>query len=119
MKGKKTPDEKMKSLGEAIKREIKRWIEINENGCWDPSWPDGTNMNLVRRHIIWAKAEMVELHLDSGIALPEEYYLVTPPKTDDYYMVDPSRADRLLSCCGKDKITTEKAEYDQLTVMMA
>ena len=34
-----------------IVREIGRWNYILENGCNDPFWPDGTNMNLTRNHI--------------------------------------------------------------------
>ena len=30
-----------------------RWDDIKKNGCSDPAWPDGVNLNLVRNHIIY------------------------------------------------------------------
>ena len=48
-----TPPEKM--TVDQLKREVDasfaQWEDIKENGCQDPSWPDGVNMNLVRNHI--------------------------------------------------------------------
>ena len=42
-----------------IVREINQWNYILENGCNDPFWPDGTNLNLTRNHIISYKREDV------------------------------------------------------------
>ncbi len=36
-----------------IDHEFAVWNEIAQNGCSDPSWPDGVNMNLIRNHIIY------------------------------------------------------------------
>lgn len=30
---------------------LRDWKDIYENGCTDPFWPDGVNLNLVRNHI--------------------------------------------------------------------
>ncbi len=67
-------------------REIKRWEYIKRHGCQDPFWPDGTNMNLVRNHIIHDKNRLIEICESLDISLPEEYYLPTPPKVDNDYM---------------------------------
>ena len=44
-----------------LEREIALWHKIKENGCSDPFWPDGTNMNLVRNHIIYDLRRLDEL----------------------------------------------------------
>lgn len=31
-----------------MRQSIQHWKDINQNGCNDPFWTDGTNMNLVR-----------------------------------------------------------------------
>lgn len=43
-----------------IVREIGHWNYILENGCNDPFWPDGTNLNLTRNHIISYKREIAD-----------------------------------------------------------
>lgn len=48
--------EKKKSKAEIlqeIEREFATWDRIMKEGCSDPSWPDGTNLNLTRNHIIY------------------------------------------------------------------
>ena len=60
-------NEQIKSLCNRINADTQRWIDINDNGCWDPSWPDGTNMNLVRRHIIWNKTSILEICIKNGV----------------------------------------------------
>ena len=63
-----------------------RWQYIKDHGCRDPFWPDGTNMNLVRNHIIYDKQRLLELCEQLNESLPEEYYIQTPPEVDDNYM---------------------------------
>ena len=56
---------------------LAHWIDIFNNGCSDPFWCDGVNMNLARNHIIYANRCM------------ETYLLKTvpvPPKVPDGYM---------------------------------
>ena len=69
-----------------IVREIGHWNYILENGCNDPFWPDGANMNLIRNHIISYKREIAECCEATGAKLPLEYYLPTPPEVDENYM---------------------------------
>ena len=47
-----TAEDKVKEYRQCIRREIEHWKDINQNGCSDPFWPDGCNMNLTRNHII-------------------------------------------------------------------
>lgn len=50
-----TPPEKMtiEQLKAEVDASFEEWERIKEDGCQDPSWPDGVNMNLVRNHIIF------------------------------------------------------------------
>lgn len=34
-----TPEKKVKSYSEQIRKEISHWKDINQNGCNDPFWP--------------------------------------------------------------------------------
>ncbi len=66
------------------------WEDLMENGCNDPTWPDGVNLNLVRNHILYYKNKIKEN--DSEEAYPAIYFRATPPKVDDDYM---ARADEI------------------------
>lgn len=69
-----------------IIKESEIWNYINENGCQDPFWADGVNMNLVRNHIVYAKNQILQL-AEKGEEIPEEYYMPTPPEVADNYIV--------------------------------
>ena len=48
--------EQVETLNRFIEQDRKHWQDIFENGCSDPFWEDGVNMNLVRNHIIaWVR----------------------------------------------------------------
>lgn len=49
---KKTASEKLADARAELERDIARWHEIYRNGCSDPFWPDGVNLDLKRNHII-------------------------------------------------------------------
>lgn len=85
---KKTLTEQISEEASAIRREIKHWCYLWEYGGQDPHWPDGTNMNLTRNHVIYGKQRLEALCDEAGIDLPEEYYLPIPPKVQDGYMAD-------------------------------
>ena len=44
-----------------LEADMARWRDIKENGCSDPSWPDGVNMNLKRNHIIYDLMMLADL----------------------------------------------------------
>lgn len=70
-----------------------RWDDIKKNGCSDPAWPDGVNLNLVRNHIIYfyrflreRTSKNVQLSMfDAGMDLQDERPL--PPEVPNNYMV--------------------------------
>lgn len=96
-----------------IRREIDHWENINQNGCNDPFWSDGCNMNLTRNHIIYAKRQIAELCAEYSIPIPEEMYLPTPPQVDDYYMASMKQKRRVDMIGHPERITTKKNRYDR------
>ena len=95
---KKTPEQELKEICESILRERNHWNCINENGCNDPFWPDGCNMNLTRNHILSYRNEIANCCEEYNLPLPEEYFLKVPPEVDDNYMANfnqKARVDRL------------------------
>ena len=74
----------------ALDKSFARWDFILENGCSDPFWADGVNMNLVRNHIIFYKQKLSEEA--TLFLLPEAFYRETPPLVDNDYM---ARADEI------------------------
>ena len=52
---KRVPPEQMtiQQIQAEIDQAFQQWNDIACNGCQDPGWPDGTNMDLVRNHIIF------------------------------------------------------------------
>ena len=87
-KKKPTPQEKISLYAANILEEISRWQDIKTNGCNDPFWSDGCNMELVRNHILYYKRKIRDLCEENSFPLPEEYFLPTPPEVDDMYMAD-------------------------------
>lgn len=71
-------------LENELTERFERWDSIYENGCSDPFWADGLNLNLVRNHIIYYKSQ-IEAEMDKD-SYPEIYYRDTPEKVDDSYM---------------------------------
>ncbi|WP_418871407.1 hypothetical protein [Selenomonas bovis] len=58
---------------EYVRRELEHWQDIFTNGCSDPAWPDGCNLNLTRNHILSALRSLRDLGEDtSGEYIPPE-----------------------------------------------
>lgn len=110
---KKTPEQTIKALAKDIIREVEAWEYENENGCLDPFWPDGANMNLNRNHIIYDKRRIEEICRENGLPLPEEYYIPTPPEVSDYYMANLKNKSRLRRIGNRERITAKKNKYDR------
>lgn len=71
-----------------IKKELERWNELKEKGGFDPFWPDGTNMNLVRNHVIYYLSKMREeggtqISMFETTSYDES---CIPPKVNENYM---------------------------------
>lgn len=75
--------------------EIRHWKDVNKNGCNDPFWTDGINMNLTRKHILYFKEQLKDICQKESCDLPAEYYYSTPPKVDSNYMANPKQLERV------------------------
>lgn len=69
---------------EELSERFDRWDDVYQNGCHDPSWPDGVNLNLIRNHIMYYK-KAIEESMTYG-ALPDIYYREMPPEVDNSYI---------------------------------
>jgi hypothetical protein len=92
-----------------IRKDIQRWEDMYKNGCNDPAWPDGVNLNLVHNHVLYHKQQIRELCVESGENPPPEFYFPVPPIVDSNYFARPSseRAKRIMSIPGWRCATTE------------
>lgn len=76
-----------------IDERFSRWDTIMRDGCSDPTWPDGVNLNLVRNHIIYGYRRLAEaIQGDVQLSLFDAGMDMTgmrlvPPKVPDNYMV--------------------------------
>lgn len=107
-----TPEKQLTELCSKLTHERATWNHINENGCNDPFWPDGCNMNLTRNHIISYKRDIAELCEENGMPLPEEYFLKIPPEVDDNYMANlkqKARVERLKQ--QGDRLNQKKQKF--------
>lgn len=99
----KPPKEQISEYANQIIIELERWKDQYENGCNDPAWSDGVNLNLLRNHIIYYKVKVMEICEQNMIDLPEEYFLPIPPYVDSNYFAKPKseRAARILRNFGR------------------
>lgn len=109
-----TAEDKVKECCQCIRREIEHWKAINQNGCNDPFWSDGCNMNLTRNHIISYQRQIHEICTENQLPLPEECYLSIPPEVDDNYMANLKQKPRVERLRQLGRITTGRVfQYDE------
>ncbi len=75
-----------------LDHEFAVWNEIAQNGCSDPSWPDGANMNLTRNHIIYfyrllRERRRSQTQISLFDAPGEAPQRPVPPEVPERYMV--------------------------------
>ena len=92
-------------VAEDIRKSFIHWKELYINGCSDPSWEDGINLNLVRNHCIYYKNEIETLCGHNFFAYPDEYFWPIPPEVPSTYMAKR----RTLNCRG---VTLEASERE-------
>lgn len=121
----KTPEQMLASNAEQLEREFAHWDYLAVNGCNDPFWPDGVNMNLTRNHVIYFKGIIQAINSLYRTGLPDVYYRETPQKVPDQYMAIPDatdpvqkkRMDRITQVHGKPKRTPLPDTNPQLTFL--
>ena len=77
---------KKENLTEELTKSFEEWEYLNEHGGSDPFWADGTNMNLVRNHIMYFKNKMMEEYGADYEKYPEIFYRELPPEVNQNYM---------------------------------
>lgn len=55
------------------------WEREHKDGCCDPHFSDGVNLNLVRNHIIYYKSLIKQSCQKNNLTLPPIYYRDLPP----------------------------------------
>lgn len=101
-----------------LEREYLRWNSIAANGCQDPFWPDGTNMNLVRNHIIyWYQLLAERLREETQVSLFDpadtapEQRPVPPVVPQNYMVANCAYSDRLKDRHGLHLVWGKRGEY--------
>jgi len=83
-------------LAEAVRRSFDDWEHIRKKGTTDPTWGDGTNMNLVRSHILNDQERLREACKREGLKkCPFEARRKPPRMYRDNYLAPPRRKGKL------------------------
>lgn len=105
MAGKKktelTPEELLKRTEINYIEERTNWEVIHRYGCFDPFWPDGANLNLIRYHCIFYKRQMEEICKEHSLPLPE--ILPLPDEVNEDYMAPYGRRPNRLAKSKPDE----------------
>lgn len=86
-----------------------RWKALYENGCTDPNYCDGANLNIVRNHIIYGKRKIEEFVSEHPeFSIPQTVNdIPVPNEVPDEYMANPEKiikeAKENLSAYEQDK----------------
>lgn len=85
-KKQETPREAVARLTNCLDLAYARWHHHYENGCSDPCWEDGVNLNLTRNHILFYKGELEKVLKDNYLAYPDIYFYPEPPELPNEFM---------------------------------
>lgn len=66
------------TLGQRLRSDYERWVHIFNEGCSDPTYHDGVNIDLVRNHILYDKSEIEKTLKQNYMAYPDEYFYPDP-----------------------------------------
>lgn len=83
---KKTKLPTAKELKERLIERYSRWVHIFFNGCTDPTYHDGVNIDLVRNHIFYEKSQVEKILGHNYMAYPDEYFYPDPIKLPQEFM---------------------------------
>ena len=108
----KTKTKSLDELAQECKQSYKHWMELRQNGCRDPCWTDGVNLNLVRNHIIYYKRQMAALYKEEGVEPPPVLLRDLPPRLDPKFMANADEIrQRAADIMTK---TSQMSEYGEL-----
>lgn len=101
---------KQKNYKKELVKDYEHWNDVYTNGCNDPSWTDGVNLNLIRNHIIIDKRNLKETLSENDF--PDLYFQALPPKVDNNYM---AKADEIMENAKKYyEVCTSSEEWNKL-----
>lgn len=111
---KKTPEEDFKEEIDGVIKSVNMWKQHAKEGCSDPNWEDGVNMNLLRNHILYHTNNIVALCFEHGFDLPECLDLPMPPEVSNNYMCKNGSKERMerIKEKGRDMIF-ERPKYNR------
>ena len=120
---KEPPEQLLIQYSEELKKSSMRWENQYKNGCNDPFWSDGCNLNLLRNHMIYYKRKIRELCEQIKAKLPDDYYIPIPNYVDNNYFAEPNseRAIRILKnwghCSNCEKVTKKHFDNKQMSFL--
>ena len=107
--GKKKQQITAQSLESTLLDEYRRWKQIFDEGCSDPFWEDGVNIQLTRNHILHTKGE-IQRHLkDNFIAYPDSFFYPEPIQLPNYFMA----VDRYMPLFRRTLTATKNLSYNE------
>ena len=74
--------------GAELEKSYAEWDYLYEHGGSDPFWSDGTNLSLLKAHIIYYKNQIEKEN--TMFLLPDAYYRELPPDVPQDYMARPN-----------------------------
>lgn len=102
-KDKRTLKEKVEAFSLKLRERYEHWKDIYENGCSDPFWADGVNINLVKNHIYYYKQNIEEVAGNRFDLYPNEYYFPAPLELPNNFV-----AVNIIKSCGGEVLTCNK-----------
>ena len=85
-KRKPSPAVELETMTKELQTAFADWKTVYENGCNDPFWADGTNLNLIRNHIIYYKGKIEELCREFHFKAPSVFSKETPVKVSEDFL---------------------------------
>ncbi len=107
-------------LGQRLHSDYKRWVQIFTEGCSDPTYCDGVNVDLVRNHIFYDKA-VIEKNLQHNyMAYPDEYFYPDPIELPQTFMAKDRKAPILSGIMRQntDIVPKNRYGYENLSQVM-
>lgn len=105
-KRKLMPAQELQQYVDRLNKSFAHWEKERRDGCVDPNWSDGVNLNLVRGHIIAEKRKISRTCNEFGLTIPAIYYRALPPEMPaDFFVTDgknynPQRIERIMNLRG-------------------
>lgn len=124
-KRKLTPAQELREQVNRLAERYAHWEKENRDGCVDPNWSDGVNLNLVRNHIINFKRQIRHTCDNFNLPIPAIYYRPLPPEMPaDFFVMDgknynPNRVSRIMNLRGlSDKRESEEEKSKSVPVQL-